>query len=139
MKKGFTLVELLAVVAIIGLLIVIVMPVYNNIAKDVRETNLESTKKIITDTMLNYANKNVIDDIKPANNNCSNGTCCKYYSISYIVNNGIFQTSNGEVINPVTNEPLEGYIKLSYNTSKHLLEAEYVDNAIAAGACEVMS
>ena len=126
MKKGFTLTELLAVIVIISVLIIITIPVYNKISSDIKESNLENTKEMVANTMLNYANKYLIDVIKPAANKCSTASsCCKYYSINYIKNNHIFETSNGKITNAVTNSELTGYVKVYYNVETLSLEAVY--------------
>ena len=139
MKNGFTLTELLAVIIILSILMIIAIPTYNKVASDIKETNNDfKNKKILANTMLNYANKNLIDDIKPAGNNCSTSNCCKYYSIDYIIRNNIFTASNGTVKNAVTNDELTGYIKVSYDTSKYALVAEYVENENSVGNCEVI-
>ena len=83
-KKGFTLVELIAVIVILGMIIIIAYPAYINIANDMKKSNFENTTKILANTVLNYANKYDIDNIKPANNTCSNNNCCIYYSIEFI-------------------------------------------------------
>jgi prepilin-type N-terminal cleavage/methylation domain-containing protein len=139
MKNGFTLTELLAVIVILSILMLIAIPAYNDVAEDVKRVNLESMKTTLVNTVLDYANKNLIDDIKPSNNDCSSGNCCKYYSIEYIKNNNIFQTSDKEksFINPVTNQELEGYVKLTYDTTNYALVGEYTENADNK-KCEVL-
>ncbi len=137
-KNGFTLVELLASILILGIVIVIAFPVYSNVARSVKESSLETTKVMLKNTMLDYGNKYLIDDVKPAGNNCSNNSCCKYYSIDYILNYGIFKANDNTIMNPVTNEKLGGYIKLSYNTQRFILEGEYKENNSDHGNCEVI-
>ena len=134
MKNGFTLTELLAVLVLLSILMIIAIPTYNKITNDIKKANLESTITMLENTMLNYANKYLIDDIKPAGNNCLNGNCCKYYSVSYIKNNNIFE---GSITNPVTNQELTGYIKLSYDISSYILNSEYQENSDSHGNCEV--
>ena len=128
MKKGFTLTELLAVIVILSILVIITIPIYNKVSNDIKESNLDNTKEMVANTMLNYANKYLLDVIKPAANKCSTASsCCKYYSINYIKNNHIFETSNGKITNAVTNSELTGYIKVYYNTTTLSLESEYVN------------
>ena len=137
-KNGFTLVELLATIFILAIVIIIAYPVYTSVSKSVRESNLETTKVMLINSMLDYGNKYLIDEIKPSGNTCSNNNCCKYYPIDYLISYGIFQSNNNEILNPVTNKPLTGYIKLSYNTSKFVLEGQYEENDNNAGNCEVI-
>ncbi len=136
MKKGFTLVEVLAVIVILGLLALIAIPSYIKASSSVKESNLNNIKTMVTTTMLNYANLNYIDQIKESNNTCSNNDCCKYYSIEYMKNNNIFQANNGQLINPVTGAELTGYVKISFDTTKLELVSEFKDNANDIGNCE---
>ena len=130
MKNGFTLVELLAVIVILSILIIIAIPTYNSVSDSIKKSNLETTKSMLENAMLVYGNKYLIDVIKPANENCSTArNCCKYYSISYIKNNNIFKTTDNSIKDATTNKELEGYIKLSYNKNKYVLEAEH-SNAV---------
>ena len=137
MNKGFTLVELLSVILVLGIVIIIAIPSYLNITNNIKNSNLENIKKMVSTSMLNYANKYYLDDIKPANNTCSTNNCCVYYSIRYIKENNIFQTTDGSIINPVTNLDLDGYVKVSYDTSNLELLAEFKDNDNDKGNCLV--
>ena len=58
MKKGFTLVELLAVLVILGLLGLIVVPVVDKIIKDNRNNLYELQIKNIEEGARNWAAKN---------------------------------------------------------------------------------
>lgn len=138
MKNGFTLVELLVVMVILSIIVIITIPAYNNIAESVRQSNLKTIKEMVTNTAVNYATKHMLDDIKPSNNDCSDGSCCKYLSINHIVEEKIFHSTDGTIINPVTNEELEGYIKLTYDTTKYVITGTYVETTEGAGNCEVI-
>ena len=59
-KKGFTLVELMIVVVIIGILTAISVPVYNNVQNNARKKAVEANLKTIDSAIMMYqADKNV--------------------------------------------------------------------------------
>lgn len=137
-EKGFTLVELLAALSILAILVIIAVPAFNTVNNQTRIASLENRKKAITGAMLNYANKYLIDEIKPEDKKCTNNIsdgsdgCCKTFSINYMIVNGIYFTNeknddNKKIeINPVTNKPLEGYVAVYYDSSKFTLDAKFV-------------
>ena len=45
MKKGFTLVELLAVIVILAVILVIAVPQINNVIKETRKNSLASSRR----------------------------------------------------------------------------------------------
>lgn len=133
-EKGFTLVELLAALSILAILVIIAVPAFNTVNNQTRSASLENRKKAITGAMLNYANKYLIDEIKPEDKKCTNidDGCCETFSINYMIVNGIYFTNeknddNKKIeINPVTNKPLEGYVAVYYDSSKFTLDAKFV-------------
>ena len=135
MKKGFTLVELLAVIVLLGILSVITIPVINSASNRVKENNLETLKSTLGLTMINYASKYYLDDIKPSGSVCENNDCCVYFDINYIREYNIYQSNNGKLLNPVTGEDLEGYIKVSYDINNLGLVSEYKENDNDIGYC----
>ena len=134
-KNGFTLVELLAVIVLLGIIMVITIHVINNTAQKVKESNFENLKSTLGSTMIKYASEYYIDDIKPSGNICDNNNCCAYFDIDYISEYNIYQSTNGIIINPLTGQKLQGYIKVSYDINKLDLVAEYKENANDIGYC----
>ena len=53
-KKGFTLVELLAVIVIIGLLMTLAIPAVLKVSSNVKQKSYETKIKLITDTAVTY-------------------------------------------------------------------------------------
>jgi prepilin-type N-terminal cleavage/methylation domain-containing protein len=132
-EKGFTLVELLAALSILAILVIIAVPAFNTVNNQTRSASLENRKKAITQAMLNYANKYLIDEIKPENKTCTysadNGyECCETFSINYMILNGIYFSglNNNAEVNPITNKNLEGYVAVYYDSSKFALDAKFV-------------
>ena len=58
MKKGFTLVELLAVIAVLALIAAIAYPVVTNILQDMKENADESQKRIVIDAAKYWVSEN---------------------------------------------------------------------------------
>lgn len=61
MKKGFTLVELLAVISLLGLLSLIIVPVVDKIIKENKENLYQDQVKNIEDGARNWAANNIFD------------------------------------------------------------------------------
>lgn len=132
-KKGFTLIELISVMALLSIIVILVIPAYTQIEGQIKQSNLENKKSMISKAMLEYANDNLLDELKPLG---SLNTKTLYYSLDYIINNNIFATSetdeagNKMFLNPVTNGKLYGCIKVSYNLDKYEAETEFVEQEV---------
>lgn len=131
-NKGFTLVELIAVVSILAIIIIIAIPTYQDAALLVKDKNLENKKNIITSDVLNYAKKYELDEIKKEGNITKKQYKC--YSMQYIIDKDIYPSDgydkNGKdiIINPKTNGTLTGFVKVTYDLDKYKLTANFVDN-----------
>ena len=53
-QKGFTLVELMVVVVILGILVAIAVPVYSNVTKQANQKAVESNLRIIDGAVMQY-------------------------------------------------------------------------------------
>lgn len=120
-KRGFTLVEVLAVIVILGFLIVLIVPTVNNLIKD-SEDSLESRQisSIIAATK-QYVTMN--SDLLPA----QGSTTC--ISLMSLVENGIID--NNIIINPKTKEPMNGCVIISYSDEFNQYEYSYSDSNIS--------
>lgn len=134
--KGFTLVELLAVIAIMGMLAVIMVPTISGVI----EENKENSKKNLENSIKSSARAYISDnryEISLDNNSCDTnntkrnitsigtGTNLREItnseiSVSILVNEGYLKSNSDEIINPKTNEPIKkekSYIVVTYDCS----------------------
>ena len=133
MNKGFTIIELIAVIAILGLLAVIVTPTYDTVSSNIRKRNYESRKSEIKAQVLyfveNYAKDKVYD---------GSGTT-KYlcFTPDFLIKNGIITSDDNKdeyIKNDYTGEEYRGddkYIKVFYEISNRKLYAITKDETLA--------
>lgn len=132
MNKGFTLVELISVIAILGLLIVIMVPAYSTINNSVREKNYNSKKLSIKKAVLSYAEKYLKGDIYSGNNK----TNYYYFSVDYLIKNGIYSSDSETeeyIENTFKNEKYYGdtyYIVVYYDNVNFRLIANTIDDEV---------
>ncbi len=122
MKKGFTLVELLAVLIILGLLIVIAIPSYTQIYASIKRSNMQSKVKEIETAALKYGNL-IKDDIKKSQGNCTVIKVDTLIKRGYLVSE---HDVDAVIYDPTTNSPLDGDIHVCYCKSKMDITANYV-------------
>ena len=124
MNKGFTLVELIAVVVILGILAIITTPAYDTISKNIKQTNYESKKNTIKKQTLAYVEKYMKDKVYPGG-----GTNYYCFTVGYLIQNGIIASDDDEdeyIENIQTGEKYRGtseYLKVYYDSDKLKLEA----------------
>lgn len=130
--KGFTLVELLAVIAIMGMLAVIMVPTISGVIEENKKNNSANLKNSIKSSARAYISDNRYE-IKLDNNSCNNNnTKREIFSINnktileskitveLLVNEGYLKSNSGEIINPETNKTInkgESNIEVKYNCS----------------------
>lgn len=121
MRKGFTLVEVLAVMIILGLLIVLTIPAYTSIFSGVKRKNLDSKLTEISAAAKKYGNT-FKDKIKDAGNACMTTNIKTLIEKGYLVSD---YDNDAAIINPTDNTKLSGDIKLCYCTESFDIEAFY--------------
>lgn len=117
MKKGFTLVELLAVITVLGLLAAISIPIVNN---QINSSKDEAYKNQVQ-TIVNAAKRWGFD-----NDNLLNTTEKTTVSINRIQKDGYL--TSGDVIDPRTEQKLTGCIEIAYNNNYKQYEYKYLKN-----------
>ena len=118
MNKGFTLVELIAVITILSLIAIITTPAYDNISKNIKTKNYESKKNTIKAHTLSYVEKYL-------KNEAYDGTLSKTlcFSVNYLIRNGIISSDSETdeyIENNITGEKYRGdtiFVKINYDTN----------------------
>lgn len=118
-RKGFTLIELIAVITIMSLIAIITTPAYDSISKSIKTRNYESKKNTIKAHTLSYVEKYL-------KNEAYNGTTSKIlcFSVNYLIRNGIISSDNEKdeyIENNITGEKYvndEIFVKVQYNINK---------------------
>ena len=127
-NKGFTLVEIIAVIVILGLLVVITTPAYNSISNNIKTRNYESKKNTIESDTLSYVEKYLKDDVYDGKNynHC--------FTVGYLIENGIISSDNEKeeyILNDIDNIEYtddKAYVLVFYNNNNFKLEAEFIEN-----------
>ena len=96
MKKGFTLVELLTVIAILAILTLTAVPIYNNVASKMREKAYESK----------------IDTVKVMAEKYNEETNETLFYINTLIKNGYLEADNedGEYLSPIDDTLMNCYV-----------------------------
>lgn len=118
MNKGFTLVELIAVITILSLIAIITTPAYDNISNNIKTKNYESKKNTIKAHTLSYVEKYL-------KNEAYDGTVSKTlcFSVNYLIRNGIISSDSETdeyIENNITGEKYRGdtiFVKINYDTN----------------------
>lgn len=121
-NKGFTLVEILAVIVVLGLLAAIITPTVNNLIKDSEET-LE--KKQIN-TIINATKKYVVENSELLPDSESENAV--YIETTTLLEEGMIDKEN--IINPKTKEEMWGCVIINYSQSYNQYNYEYIDGCI---------
>ena len=118
MRKGFTLVEVLAVIVILGLLVVIISPVVNNLLGDSEDALYQEQVDVIVKASKKYAVEH--SELLPEGNDST------AIYINDLINNGVIDKD--KVIDPKTKEEMNGCVVISYNNDFNQYEYNYRDN-----------
>ena len=111
-RKGFTLVEVMATIAILGILVILVTPSIIDIRKDMLQKIYDSRVSLIKNAALDYANDN-LDQVPVSVNTSLPDSSCLTVTIKKLIDDGYLAGSDNnktEMHNPVTNENMNSKI-----------------------------
>lgn len=123
-KNGFTLVELLSVLIILGLLIVLTIPSFANVYTGVRRENLNGKITEIKAAALKYGDT-IKDEVKNASGSCLETNVAELIEKGYLISES---DSENVIYSSVDNTPLDEQILICYNIPKFDIEVYYVYN-----------
>ena len=123
MKKGFTLVELMAVVVIIIVIGLIVFPIVSDTLKRGKENAYNTQVKIITEaaTKWGISNPNRLPDFYSGDK--------VSVTLQELIKNGYIEIKDesGKLYNPLTNEEMNGCVLVSYSEEYNQYLYDYVE------------
>lgn len=120
MKKGFTLVELLGVIIIIGVIALITMPILTNTISQSEEKTYKKQINIIEVAAKEWGVENI--DFLPAEDSYIG----KAISLKTLIDSGKIQ--NATIQDPRTREEMKGCVVVKYNSEYQQYEYKYNDD-----------
>lgn len=116
-KKGFTLIELIGVITILGILTLIIYPVIKDVFND-SSSNLSKNQKESLENvarMWGTQNTDLLSETEPY-----------YLTIDTLKRSGLLE--NKDILDPETEEKIKGCIKIEYKTNKYVYTYDEYSN-----------
>jgi len=117
MKKGFTLVELLAIVILLGVISVIAVPIIGDQVATAKQSAYERTVDSIEEAAKRYGVTNML----------GYNTEEQPLSLDRLIEAGLLEKK--DLVNPVTDQELKGCVYYKWNENNNIYEYRYDPNA----------
>ncbi len=124
-NPAFTLVELLTVIVLLGIIAAIVFPTVQKAIQNSQDKAYEEQK----DTIIYAAQRWVTDNTEKVST-----TSSTYKSIACLKKEG-YLTSNKQILNPTTNEEMNGCVTITYDMSHKQFKYQYADTCPGTDIC----
>lgn len=115
-NKAFTLIELLAVIVILGVLATITVPTIVGLINNSKENTLEEQKNTIVDAAKRWGTDNIR---KLPTTRCD-------VDIDFLKKEG-YLSSDKDVIDPTTDQKMTGCVRITYETANNQYKYSYVN------------
>ena len=127
MNKGFTLIELISVITIIGLLAIITTPAYETISKSIKKENYNSKKNTIKAQSINYVERYLKNEVYDGTRTTkkSNNLC---FSVQYLIRSGIISSDSDKEEYIENNETGEKYYATNATDKEKKFVIVYYDD-----------
>lgn len=111
-KSGFTLIEIIVAIAILGIILLLVIPEMAKIVDDKKVSACNSISKTIEDAAQSYVyfNTDIVDSTILSDNQFE-------ISISALQSEGLLDT---DLVNPITDENITGSIIITKNDNQYI-------------------
>ena len=111
-KSGFTLIEIIVAIAILGIILLLVIPEMAKIVDDKKVSACNSISKTIEDAAQSYVyfNTEIVDSAILSDNQFE-------ISISALQSEGLLDT---DLVNPITDENITGSIIITKNDNQYI-------------------
>ena len=124
MKKGFTMVELLASIVILGLLLVLTIPSYTSVMNNMKSSSLSGVVSEIEIAARKYGNS-IKDEVKNSANSCV------ITNVDSLIQKGLLESDDKHsnvIYNPKDKTALNDNIYICYDTVEYKINTYYVFN-----------
>ena len=125
MKKGFTLIEIIAIIILLSVIALITYPVINNLITESKEKLYEKQISELERLSNTWVTKNT-NKLKTEEGYT--------YDLSFEELNEQGFTSDEQIKNPKTGKNLTGCMKVTYNSSKNGYDVAYDENCTTSGS-----
>lgn len=122
-NKGFTLIEILAVLIVLALLMALSIPAYMSVFGDVKASNYHN-KILEIEIAANKYGEKIKDEVKNSTGSCMTSNVSELIRKGYLVSE---DDMDDVLYNPLNNQPLNSNVRICYCSSSFKIESFYLE------------